>query len=504
MQHPHTAKSRTWHLVRRQLAVVAGLSIFAFALFVGVNSFDARQTNLSPEVKFTDVSANGMQIVPASCPSSPHYAGECSACTISASPSTILEGQSTTLTWATPVLDPIYTASGSISPTVGAVAGSGSTAVTPSVTTTYTYSGTYYFGGAPTASTYTCATTVTVNALPPAAVTNLTVSTPAPGTSATLTWTASPGATNYYINVNNKMNAWGPTLCNGTINDGNTNDLCYASTAGTSYTFPYCIPGSDYWAVVYASNSGGTSAGTVIDFSCRPGPVTNLTASCPAPGTAAILNWTAVSGATNYYINVNNKMNAWGPTLCNGTINDGNTNDLCYASTAGTSYTFPYGIGGSDYWAVVYASNSGGVSTSTAVDFSCVSPCADSYFCQGNDLMHQDTACNNTVSLICSYGCSAGACIVPNPTINLSVTPLLLQKGEMSQVVWSTTDMSSCTVTSNNGASWSGLSGSQTSPAIQMQTIFTVRCTSVMDTTVSQAATVNIIPVFCEPGTPEC
>ena len=57
----------------------------------------------SSEVRFTDASASGLQIVPASCPSDPHYSGECSEpprapiATITTDASNIQTGQSTTI-----------------------------------------------------------------------------------------------------------------------------------------------------------------------------------------------------------------------------------------------------------------------------------------------------------------------------------------------------------------------------------------------------------------------
>src|ERR1700722_6992817 len=52
------------------------LVVFIVALAFGAHAISA-STSISPEVKFTDASASGLQIVPASCPSSPDYPGEC-------------------------------------------------------------------------------------------------------------------------------------------------------------------------------------------------------------------------------------------------------------------------------------------------------------------------------------------------------------------------------------------------------------------------------------------
>lgn len=51
--------------------------ILAALLVAGLGAQRSSAPFASAEVQFTDASAHGMQIVPASCPSSPHYAGEC-------------------------------------------------------------------------------------------------------------------------------------------------------------------------------------------------------------------------------------------------------------------------------------------------------------------------------------------------------------------------------------------------------------------------------------------
>lgn len=56
---------------------------------------------VSSEVRFADASASGLAIVPASCPSNPHTAGECSAptVTLAQSLSATAPGQSFTVTY---------------------------------------------------------------------------------------------------------------------------------------------------------------------------------------------------------------------------------------------------------------------------------------------------------------------------------------------------------------------------------------------------------------------
>lgn len=88
----------------------------------------------SSEVRFADSSVGGLAIVPASCPSNPHTAGECSLpeCSLSVSPTTVNQPSASTLSWSSS-----YASTFSIS-SVGSVGASGSTSVAPSSDTTYT------------------------------------------------------------------------------------------------------------------------------------------------------------------------------------------------------------------------------------------------------------------------------------------------------------------------------------------------------------------------------
>ena len=104
-------------------------------------------------------------------------------CTMSASPTSILTGGSSTLTWTT-----TNVASASIDNSIGSVAVNSSTSVSPSSTTTYigTFIGT-------DSSTINCSATVTVDGIPPAAPTCSMSFNPTavfPGGSSTLTWTS--------------------------------------------------------------------------------------------------------------------------------------------------------------------------------------------------------------------------------------------------------------------------------------------------------------------------
>lgn len=68
-------RTTTLALRGRELLFLLGVIVVGFFMFGGSAS---RAPISSAEVQFTDPSASGLAIVPASCPSSPHYDGQCS------------------------------------------------------------------------------------------------------------------------------------------------------------------------------------------------------------------------------------------------------------------------------------------------------------------------------------------------------------------------------------------------------------------------------------------
>ncbi len=131
---------------------------------------------VSSEVHFADASESGLSIIPASCPSTPDYAGECDnpptpeGCAISASSFSINAGQSTTLVWRSNVSGGyghyIGATVGQTPP--GAVSANGSMSVSPTSNVTYVMSVAYQ--SSDKNGTYTgyhyCDATITVNAAP--------------------------------------------------------------------------------------------------------------------------------------------------------------------------------------------------------------------------------------------------------------------------------------------------------------------------------------------------
>jgi 6-phosphogluconolactonase (cycloisomerase 2 family)/fibronectin type 3 domain-containing protein len=123
--------------------------------------------------------------------------------------------------------------------------------------------------------------------LAPSAATNLTA---APGNSqASLSWTASSGATGYYI--------YKSTKSGGEVSPA----ILLAKAPATTATITGLSNGTAYYFTIRASNAGGSSAySNEASATLAPSPPASPTAT---PGnTQATLNWTASSGATGYSI----------------------------------------------------------------------------------------------------------------------------------------------------------------------------------------------------------
>lgn len=107
---------------------------------------------------------------------------------------------------------------------------------------------------------------------------------------------------------------------------------------------------------------------------CPPGFPTNLSASCPTPGTSAALSWASDTlGLASYYpLRVDyNPASFHYNDSCTSTGN--NTGDICNITYAATSNTFSSIAGGSYHWSVE-ACNSSGCSGQLAANFVCAPP----------------------------------------------------------------------------------------------------------------------------------
>jgi len=164
-------------LLRKEFILQASVLLLLLLLTAGVSSV-SRSPFTSAEVKFTDPSVHGLAIVPASCPSDPHYQGECNttnpvplSCSLSSSSWIVTQGQSAQLSWIGPEGQgslglPVTYVSGNITG-IGSVPQRGTATITPQRTTTYVFHGIESWAGV-FRSSFECDATVTVLANCPA------------------------------------------------------------------------------------------------------------------------------------------------------------------------------------------------------------------------------------------------------------------------------------------------------------------------------------------------
>lgn len=158
------------------------------------------------------------------------------------------------------------------------------------------------------------------------------------------------------------------------------------------------------------------------------------------------------------------------------------------------------------------------------LDFSQASgpTCTPVYSCSGTDtILYMNVACQTSTYATCASPtfCSSGSstCLYPQPTFiptagytgHLQPLPSLVSSGDTVNVRWNVDNVTSCTVTgtnddgtgSNATGVWNTQSGNKTSSTILGQVTYTLTCTAypgVTPATLSESATVNIIPVFQE------
>lgn len=116
--------------------------------------------------------------------------------------------------------------------------------------------------------------------------------------------------------------------------------------------------------------------------------------------------------------------------------------------------------------------------------------------CNGTCNVTSMSSCNsNGVTIVTQNNNNFNAADID---ANIVVTPQLVKPGETTNVQWISTETSSCTVTAANGDSWTGLFGEQTSGAITGETTYVLTCTAFDDSTVTDSATVRIVPAWQE------
>ncbi|MBD3919819.1 fibronectin type III domain-containing protein [Paenibacillus sp. PR3] len=217
--------------------------------------------------------------------------------------------------------------------------------------TTYTNTGltngtTYYYVVSAVNSAGESSNSAQASATPTAPVTVPSVPTgltaAAGNAQATLSWTASSGATSYNVKRATTSGGAFTTVATG--------------VTGTSYTNTGLTNGTTYYYVVSAVNSAGESSNSAQASATPTAPVTvpsvptGLTAT--AGNAQATLTWTASSGATSY--NVKRAMTSGGAYTTVATV------------VTGTSYTNTGLTNGTTYYYVVSAVNSAGESANSS------------------------------------------------------------------------------------------------------------------------------------------
>ena len=353
------------------------------------------------------------------------------------------------------------------------------------------------------------------------------------GTTVTVThsW-ASVGSMNFQVlaqNASGLNSAWTQasitiqapqSTCNvslspSTILNGGTSQLSYSSTNSTQ---------------MYINNVGYVTPDTSGSFTVAPSATTDYTCTASYNGYAYTTATTPATLTVNY------------PPACTisaspSSLSQGQSATVSWTSSNATSISIP-ALGGS-----LALSGSQSVTPNTSTTYtgtvsgpggtaSCTVPsgqtntvtvsCTPAYSCSGNTIMYKNAQCSNSAvtSCVAPQYCATGSSICfggvmqsqsffdgngNSRTGDLQVAPSLVRTDSPVTLYWQMQNALSCTVTGTNGFSASGVSsgtgGVQTGPITQ-QVIFTLQCTSITGATppsLSEPATVNVVPTFREP-----
>ena len=407
--------------------------------------------------------------------------------TLVASPTTVVSGGSSTLTWSS-INATNCLASGAWSGNK-ATSGTVSTgSLTSNSTFTLTCSG-------PGGNASPRSATVTVSAPPPAPTLTLSASPTgvASGSASTLTW-SSTNATSCLAS-----GAWSGTMVvNGTASTG-------ALTTDSAFTLS-------------CSGAGG-SVSRSVGVTILPAPTLTLSASSTsvASGSASTLTWSSTNATSC------TASGAWsGPQSLNGTASTG-------ALTTDSTFTLSCGgPGGSVSQTAVVAIApptltlsasptsvaSGGASTLTWTTTS-ASSCTASGSWSGLQSLNGTASTgalttDSTFTLSCSGAGgsvtrSVGVTILPAPTLTLSASPTSVASGSASTLTWSSSNATSCLASSG----WSGtkaVSGTTSTGALTTDSTFTLSCsgdggTTTKSVSIVVSSTASLFPLHTVSGT---
>jgi hypothetical protein len=405
--------------------------------------------------------------------------------TLSASPTSVVKGSSSTITWST-TNAASCTASGDWS---GTKATSGSQSVTPpDAQSTYVLT---CVGSGGVSASQNIKIPVTTSTSPLATVAiSVSPTSITSGNGATLTWsttnatscTASGGwsgtkATSGTLSVSPTANSTYTLTCSGanttpvaqsvtvvvassplatvtlsasptSITSGNSSTITWSSTNATACT------ASGAW-----SGTRATSGTTIAS----PTANSTYTLTCSGANTTPVANSISIAVTAPPVVSVNISAS---PT----TITSGNSTTITWSSTNATTCT------ASGAW----SGTKGTSGTST------VSPTANSTYtltCSGTNV----TSGSNSVSI------TVNPVTVSAPTISFSASPSSVNTGGSSNLSWSSTNATTCTA---SGA-WSGTKATSGSLTVSPtgNSTYTLTCTGTNGSTVSQSATVSVVSV---------
>jgi hypothetical protein len=280
-------------------------------------------------------------------------------------------------------------------------------------------------------------------AIPPAPTNPVTTCSPS-GTSVSFSWTAAPGATNYYPRMyaptGAQCNAFGWQVWTA------DNQTCYPNPdndTSTSVTNFPITPGQNYNWYVFSGNSSGINWNTSngAGFTCPAPPTISCSPSTPTPAIGQNVTWTP------------------SPRGFSGT----------------PTYTWT-GVGG-------YGTPSAGTGSTFT----------NSYSASGSYDVHVSASLGGqTANADCS------AVTVQAPTVTLTAAPSRVKTGAVGvSLTWTSTNTTACSIT-GNGNTWNGLatSGTKTdSNPLSGQITYTATCTTTGNP-VSSTAVVNVTPAF--------
>jgi hypothetical protein len=188
-----------------------------------------------------------------------------------------------------------------------------------------------------------------------------------------------------------------------------------------------------------------------------------------------------------------NEFSGWVRALSGGTDQSGGWDG--FISLSGPAYGITQSVEGS------LSGFAWGSTVIGWVDFALsAGQCTPVYSCAGNarhnSCTGEDTPCLPT------HVCSGGVCVPPNlPSGTITVSPSLVPPGATTRVIWSASDVSACTISEDSVAiddDWTGPSGAEISSALSERTTYTLACTGTDGSTLTDSATVNMVPGFRE------